>query len=682
MQRIPDFIYNILQKEQSRLSLWFPVFFATGIGIYFLLPEEPSKWTTLGAIEGLIFLAVLLRRRIFWLRFLLIPATILAGFTLVQVRSIYLESAQTEIPSSKLYLSGRIQKLDYNTRGNRRMIIDDLRDFDGNPVPGRFRISMRSSAGELREGQCVELVAKLFPRAKASLPGGYQFDRKSFYQKLSGSGYAESRVFPVECRQPPGWRDKLAYKLAHLRSRIINHIKSVLPPDEAAVTAAIVAGEQGGISRELINHYRDSGLAHFLSISGLHMTMIAGLMFFLIRLLMALIPPLALYFDSKKVSAWFAIFISLVYLFISGMAVPAQRAFVMTFIVLLGVLFDRRAISMKTISWAAVIVLLFSPEALIGASFQMSFAAVVALIAFYEKFAAPLQRFLNSGPGSVFGIVKILKVILLYIFGILISDLVASLATLPFAIYHFNRIAVFTSLANLMAGPVIGFVIMPFTLLSLLLMPFGLDVWSLKIVGFGIGVVNDITAYVSSLPSAGYQVLSMPLWGLLLIVFGGLWLCIWKSGLRLWGIPFIAVGFLSIAAAQRPDVLVSDNQRLFAVRDNTGRMVVLPARGNSFTKQVWLEKTASSPLSAKEYVELRKIYKGQKTNLRWLDLQCGKKSCLYHGRVRIEKSGRIFVDDREIKAASGLGAAVYLKHPAKIVTVRSYIGNRIWNFPD
>lgn len=221
----------------------------------------------------------------------------------------------------------------------------------------------------------MELVAKLMPLASASLPGGYQFDRKSFYLGLSGSGYSESRVLPVDCREPASWRERFSFKVAGWRQSIMEKIKRILPPDEASVASAVIAGEQTGINSRLIQNYRDSGLAHFLSISGLHMSMLAGLMFFFIRLLMALIPPLTLRCDSKKVSAVFALLISVVYLLISGAAIPAQRAFIMTFIVLLGVLLDRRAISMKTIAWAAFLVLLITPEALVGASFQMSFAA-------------------------------------------------------------------------------------------------------------------------------------------------------------------------------------------------------------------------------------------------------------------------------------------------------------------
>ena len=162
----------------------------------------------------------------------------------------------------------------------------------------------------------------------------------------------------------------------------------------------------------------------------------------------------------------------------------------------------------------------------------------------------------------------------MYIVGILVSDLVASLATLPFSVYHFNRIALFTTLANLMAGPIIGLLIMPFTLFSLLLMPLGLEYWPLRLVGYGIRLVNDITAYVSSLPSAGYQVLSMPLWGLLMMVFGGLWLAIWQTSWRKWGWLFVVGVLLSVFTVRTPDILVNTEQDLIALRDNRGHLVL------------------------------------------------------------------------------------------------------------
>ncbi len=663
--------------EPSRRKLWLPVFFALGIGFYFLLPEEPSKWLTLSIIEGLIAAAVLFRFHPRVLKILLLAALIAGGFGWAQVRTIYINSHMGGVPENKLYLRGEILRVDHNQKGKLRLTMDHLYNFDEQRVPGHFRITLRQKEGAYQAGQCVELVARLLPRAKAQLPGGYQFDRKNFYDRLSGSGYAESMALPVECSRQAPLLSGLQAAVNNGRQKIVSHINDVLPADQVSVVAAILAGEQGGIRPGLIQNYRNSGLAHFLSISGLHMSMIAGLMFFFIRLLLAMFPPLALRCDSKKVSAVAAIIISAVYLLISGAAIPAQRAFIMTLIVLLGVLFNRRAISMYTIAWAAVFVLFFAPEALIGASFQMSFAAVIALIAFYEKFAARLSRWFKTDKTSL--VMTAIKILAVYVIGILVADLVASLATLPFAVYHFNRVAVYTSLANLLAGPVIGLLIMPFTLLSLLLMPLGLDYYSLQIVGFGIGLVNDITAWVSSLPGASLQVLSMPLWGLLLIVFGGLWLCLWERRWRWWGALAVVAGILSIAAAGKPDLLINEDGTLIAIKDTRNNLVVLPARGQSFTKQVWQDKTASPPLSKNRSVLLCKVWQGKAKAPKWLDLSCGKTECRYKDRVKIIKGRGVEVDGRPLSLEGTGGVAVYLRRPAEVVSVRRDIGSRLWN---
>ncbi len=674
--------YNFREQilaGRNRWALWFPVAFACGIAFYFSLPVEPSKWLTLSVLEILVFTAILFRYRIPVLYALVLPAFFAFGFTMIQLRTIYLSGKQFPVPQEKVYLTGRIEHLDYNSRGNQRLILTDLHDFNGKEIKGRFRISEQRHSENLSSGQCVELIARLLPRPQAVLPGGYQFDRKSFYLGLSGSGYAESAILPLECPQKEGFFSAVGFSIDHIRKAIIHHIKRVLPVDEASVATAIMAGEQGGINSRQIQDYRDSGLAHFLSISGLHMSMIAGLMFCLIRLLVVFVPPLALRYNSKKLAACFAIVISLMYLLISGAAIPAQRAFIMTFIVLLGILFDRRAISMQTIAWAAFVVLLISPEALIGASFQMSFAAVVALVAFYEQHAGGLQRFVGGKEQrSLF--IKIIKGLFLYVIGIFVTDLLASFATLPFAVYHFNRIALYTSVANLLAGPIIGLIIMPFTLLSLLLMPMGLDIWSLKIVGWGISLVNQITTWVSHMPEAGYPVLSMPAWGLGLIVFGGLWLAIWQTSIRHWGWILILCGWLSLLTVKQPDVLINWDGSLIAVQDKNGRMVVLPSRGNNFTKEVWLNKTASAPLNNEQRETLFKIFRGEKTNEAWLQLKCGETECAYKDRVKIGKKGSLSVDGININFENSGGAAVYLQpHGAEIITVKDYIGKRLWN---
>lgn len=674
------FWYRLQQSflaERQRWWLWYPVLFATGIGLYFLLPFEPSKWITLLVIEAMLLSAFLFRHHLKVLYVLMLLGLVVLGFTSIELRTLYLDGKRFPVPQDKLYVQARVIKSDYNSKGNPRLIIDNLRDFDENKIPGKFRISYRDKQNIFQSGDCVEMVVKLLPLAPASLPGGYQYDRKSFFLGLSGSGYADSRVLGITCLQTPTIREKIGFYIEKIRTDVITHIKSILPPDEASVAAAIIAGEQGGISSELINHYRNSGLAHFLSISGLHMSMITGLMFFLVRFLMALIPPLALRYNSKKIAAWFAILISLIYLLISGNAVPAQRAFIMTLIVLLGVLLDRQAISMYTVALAALVVLLINPEVLIGASFQMSFAAVIALIAFYEKFSGKLQHFLDTTSKQIF-IIRALKIIVLYVVGILVSDLVASLATLPFSIYHFNQIALLTSLANLLAGPIIGLVIMPFTLLSLLLMPLGLDELSLKIVGFGIHWVNEITAWVSSMPNANMPVLSPPLWGLIAMVLGGLWLCLWQGKIRLLGMLGILGGIFSFCFIKVPDILINSQGDLIALKDNYGQIVIMPHRGDAFTKKIWLDKTASKTLSKKQYAKLRKIYKGQKQDKNWIDLECQKQECVYRNIFKFSKSGKFILNGKELSLREEDGnKAIFL--PNQIYSVKDISGLRPWN---
>ncbi len=670
-----------LASQSERWFLWLPVIFACGIGVYFLLPAEPSMWLTLAVIESLILLGVVWRHDPGRLFVLMLMGVFTLGFASIQLKAIYLDKSMPSRYAEKIYLIGQIESLDINSRGNQRVILKHVKDFEEIGGFGRVKVSLRAQPHDLKPGQCLEMVARIMPLPAPSLPGGYQYDRKSFFEGLSGSGYALTSALPIDCAADADPVGSFKFRLETLRRQIVSRIYDVLPPEEASITAAVLAGVRGGMSQTLIQNYRDSGLAHFLSISGLHMSMIAGLMFFFIRLLISLVPPLALRYDSKKISAIFAILISIFYLLISGAEIPTQRAFIMTFIVLLGVLFGRRAISMKTISWAALIVLIISPQALIGASFQMSFAAVICLIAFYERYAGSLHRFLNgNGVASLSLPVRLIKVCWVYLLGIVISDLVASLATLPFSIYHFNRVAVFTSLANLLAGPVIGFVIMPFVLLSLLLMPLGLEYWTLKLVGFGVGLVNDITDYVSHLPNAGYQVLSMPLWGLLLVVFGILWLCIWTAPWRRWGLLVAMTGMLSIAAVHVPDLIVNDRGNLFAVRDTNNQMVILPARGNNFNKKVWLEKTASEKLSPQRQNLLRRIYQGKTTDLQWLDLTCQKEYCLYAGRFKIFKSGGLEVDGKKINLQAGRGAVFYIEDDkVKEISVRSSVGHRLWN---
>ena len=566
------------KADYARRILWLPVLFGCGIGSYFLLPFEPNKWITLWIIEALIVIAIIFRRRMRVLYYLAAIFVFVLGFAVIQLKSIYIGDFPSGLYDQPAYFKGVIANIDTNHNGKQRFTFNELEDFDGNIHPGKYRLSMRSNEQKASIGQCVELIATIMPLAYEVAVGGYQIDRKSYFEGLKGNGYAESNFFITQCQEAK--TGAIARKIAEIRQHIVKRITSILPLSQAAIASAIIAGDKNLLSQDLYNQYRNSGLAHFLAISGLHMSMLVGLMFFIVRIILACIPQISLRFDTRKIAAVIALIFSFVYLLISGLAVPAQRAFIMISVVMLGVLTNRRAISMYSVGLAAFLILLLSPEVLISASFQMSFAAAVALVAFYEKYSGKMHEYFTKRN-------RFWQGFKLYVFGIIVTDFIASIATLPFAIYHFNMVAIYTTLGNLASGPIIGFVIMPAVLLSLLFMPLGLDKIPLMVAGYGIEGINKITSWVSSLPYAGLYVPTIPFIGLLCIIFGGLWLTIWVSRWRLWGLYAIALGFLSIIFVRTPDIIVGENMKAIAFKNEQGKLEIVSSRGGSFIKQAW-----------------------------------------------------------------------------------------------
>lgn len=649
--------------------MWIPVLFGLGIGLYFTLKVEPSFWLSLIMLELLLSLIWLKRNQPRALYFLSAVLTITLGFADASVHAVY-QSKQIEMVRKEeiTYLQGRVKVVERNAKGKVRLLLSDVSDFE-HARKGLYRVTLSTNKDLFKVGQCVEMVASLTPPPLPVLPNGYQFDRKAFFEGISAIGFADSMAYEVPC---PKSSFRLGDFLNAWRAMLVRRIYRALPEHEAQIAVALIAGDRNGISEQFYDQYRDAGLAHFLSISGLHLGLIASMAFFIFRLFMAFIPRLALRYDSRKPAAVFAVLISFLYLLISGMGIPAQRAFLMALIVFVGILFSREAISMRAAAFAALVLLVFSPQMLISAGFQMSFAAVVVLIAFYERYAMVFHQ-LFAGGGFV-------RTILAYFAGLLVTVLVASFATTPFTIYHFNQIAVYSLLGNLLAGSIIGFVVMPFVLISLIALPFGIAYYPLQVVGWGIGLINNITAWVSALPHAGFEVMSLPRWGFVLLVFGGLWLCLWQRAWRRFGILPIVLGMLSLFCVQKPDMLYDSSGQTIALLDQTGNMVIMPTRGHNFVKSMWLEKTASMPMEKAEKKNLQAIYKGKKKDLDWLLLECYEKFCVYRDVVRWEKGGNIEIDGQVRHTEADGGAAVYFReNGARIETVRQSVGKRLWN---
>ena len=332
---------------------------------------------------------------------------------------------------------------------------------------------------------------------------------------------------------------------------------------------------------------RDSGLAHLLAISGLHIGLVAGLIFFLVRLVLACIEPVALRNPIKKIAAGAAMAGAFGYLVISGATLPTQRAFMMVSIVMAAVILDRTAISLRLVALAAGLILILSPEALLSASFQMSFAAVIALVAAYE-YAAPRTAARRERGGILSSRLA------MFVAATILTTVVASLATAPFAIFHFNRVALFGLLANMLAVPMMAMWIMPAGLLSMLLMPLGVESWGLALMGWGLDAVLAIAAFVADLPHAVALVPPMAVLALAVLVLAGLWLCVWQGTVRLLALPAAAVAIAASSLVQPPDVLIDRDARFFALNMGDGRVYMAPGRAGGFERDMWQRRLAVS----------------------------------------------------------------------------------------
>ena len=341
-----------------------------------------------------------------------------------------------------------------------------------------------------------------------------------------------------------------------------------------------LTGERGAIPSNTLAAVREAGLAHLLAISGLHIGLVAGFVFLLVRGGLAMVPDAALYWPLKKIAAGLALLAALFYMMLAGASVPTQRAVVMTGIVLLAVMVDRTAISLRLVAWAAMIVLMIRPEALLGASFQMSFAAVIALVAAYEFLG---QRFrLAYGRGAF------PKRLVVYLGSVALTTVIATIATAPLVLFHFNQIATYGLLANMVAVPLTAAWVMPLGVLTLLAMPFGLDGVPLTAMGWGIDIILWTAQTIASWPGAVQRFPSMPAFGLAAAVTGGLWLCLMQRPWRWAGLAGLLVAAASLATAQQPDILIDRSGDLFAVRSPDGSYRFSSLRRASFTRNAWL----------------------------------------------------------------------------------------------
>ena len=578
-----------LSAEQERWLPWCVVAFAAGIATYFGLSAEPSPALAFGiGAAGLACAAVAPKSPGILLRFVcvLIAAAGL-GFTAAKIRTLRMDAPVITRDTGPVQLTGRIESVDIRAPNRARIVLTPTKLGDGRtPLPSSVRLTLigAKSVAVAQPGAVVSALAMLRPPPEPALPHGYDFARWAYFQGLGAVGFTYGAPKLVEAAPAPGFWERFMLQIEALRLSMTRRIETAIPGPDGSIAAALITGERGEIDEEDVQAYRDSGLAHVLSISGLHLAL-AGLgVFWVFRAILALFPSIALTQPIKKWAAIAAFLSASFYLAISGGGSPAVRSYLMLSMMLLGVLADRPALSMRGVALAALALLVFEPEDLVDPGFQMSFAAVIGLIALAE-WGSSRSREDAAAPGR-FG--WMWRKGRRYVVGMLLTSFVATLATIPFAIYHFDRAGGYSVLANLLAEPVVAFVIMPSAAFAVLAMPFGLDAWPLDLMGWGVHVMTAIAHWVAGLPGATTLVRAWPVSALLAIVFGGLWIALWRSRWRWFGFVPIAAGFAVIAVSAPPDIFIPRDGQSLAVRNSDGKLVILGTHLDEYTSEQWM----------------------------------------------------------------------------------------------
>ncbi|MFN0218909.1 MAG: ComEC/Rec2 family competence protein [Hyphomicrobium sp.] len=568
--------------ERGRFFLWSPVCLGAGIAAYFALPREPNMIAALTPLAMTLAVMLVSRRGTLAAAGLTALLLMCAGFALAKLRVEQVAAPVLTKQLRNVEVAGLVLRAETRgPRGQRLTIaVETLGALAERVRPARVRVRTMSDGVRIAPGDRIRIKATLAPPAKPALPGAFDYARTAWFERLGGVGYAFTAPVIDDRAAPDGYRDEAWRWIESVRAEIAARVAAALPGEAGAIATALITGDRGAISAETNQAFKDSGLFHILSISGLHMVIMAGAVFYLVRLLLAAIPAAALRLPIKKIAAVTGIIAALGYLALSGAAFATVRAAAMITIMFVAVLLDRPALAMRNVALAAFAILAIFPESLFDAGFQMSFAAVTALVAAYEGVNRVVRR--RDTPHPVWRVA-------MFFTGIVASTLIASVAVAPFAAYHFHQSQQYAVLANLIAIPICNLVVMPAALMALLLMPFGLEALALWPMGQGIEAMAWCARAVGALPGAVGNIPAIPVVSFALMAGGGLWLALWRTRQRALGLTAIAAGLAIAPTLPRPDVLIARGGALVAMRLPDGRLSALPARQSTFELQRWLE---------------------------------------------------------------------------------------------
>lgn len=648
---------------------------ALGIGIYFALRFEPPDWvfwTCAGASVPILFL----QRRFGAVGGPLVAVLALAtlGFVLAGGKARLVSAPVLEF---RYYgpIQGRIVGMDRSSNDALRITLDQvvLSRMDPDLTPRRVRVSLHGDQFmSPAPGDVVMMTGHLSPPSGPVEPGGFDFQRHAWFLRLGAVGYTRAPMVLWQRAEHGQW-------VFRLRMDLSQKVQEMLPGERGAFAAAVMTGDRSGMGQDTLQALRDTNLAHLLAISGLHMGLVAGFVFAALRIVMLLVPYPRYYWPIKKLAAGAALVAASGYLMLSGGSVATQRAFVMAAVALVAVMLDRRALSLRSVAMAALLILMWQPQALLSPGFQMSFAATTALVAVFERLSA--WQVHREIPRWLMPFVSLL-----------VSSAVAGAATGPVGMAHFNQISQYGLLANLLAVPVMGLIVVPMAVLSALLMPFGYEWIALWVMGLGLDWILAVANTVALWSGATRPVMAPQAGVLPFLAFGGLVLCLWQGRGRLSGAVIMVIAVVFWITSTRPHILIADTGGLVGGWTDGHRALSRP-KGARFVAESWLENdgqagtqaeaaalwpnAVTGGISKAEFAGIEVIHAKGKRAAATVH-SCAENQWLVSDKV-LDLTGPCQVFTPDELRHTGSVALIVMKNGPQRVTARDLSGVRLWH---
>ncbi|MGN6355905.1 MAG: ComEC/Rec2 family competence protein [Novosphingobium sp.] len=564
---------------------WLAVAFAAGIAAWFAL-ANPAQWLALvAACFGTAVLAAAGMHPLGRFPFLRLALIVVPGAVALGCMTVWAKSAIAGAPAIPrpivAELSGKVLgREDQPAEDRVRLLLATREPQTGRPIVVRVNVPAKAAPADLADGAVVKLRARLMPPSPPMLPGGYDFARTAWFAGISATGSALNTPVVIAPAPPSA-------SLERVQRNLSEHIRARLAGSAGGIAAAFASGDRGGIAASDEEAMRDAGLTHLLSVSGLHVSAVVALVYFVAIRLLALWPWLALRVRLPVLAAGAAALAGIGYTLLTGAEVPTVRSCIGALLVLLALTLGRGPLSLRMLAVAAICVMLLWPEAVVGPSFQISFGAVIAIVALVGS--APARRFL--APRDEAWWVRGLRQFAM----LLVTGVVIELALLPIGLFHFHKTGVYGAFANVIAIPLTTFVTMPLIGLALLLDTIGAGAPAWWLCGKSLDLLLGIAHWTAGQPGAVTRLPAMGNWAFVLFLAGALWLALWRGKVRLLGLVPAMLATASLALLRPPDLLVSgDGHHVGIVEDGGNRLLLLRDSRDSFAAETLTELAGMS----------------------------------------------------------------------------------------